>query len=71
MKGIEFIFLAIGAIAGAFLRYKIASTPPILLGALLANILIVNAIGSFILGLFCYTKYSSKRGLINRRTSWG
>ena len=40
MKGIEFVLLAIGTIAGAFLRYKIASISPILLGALPANILI-------------------------------
>jgi fluoride exporter len=52
LKGIEFVFLAMGAIAGAFLRYKIASTSPILLGALPANILIVNIIGSFVLGVF-------------------
>jgi CrcB protein len=52
MKGVEFVLLAVGAIAGAFVRYKIASTSPILLGALPANILIANIIGSFILGVF-------------------
>jgi fluoride exporter len=52
MKGIEFVFLALGAVAGAFLRYKIASASPILLGELPANILIVNVIGSFVLGVF-------------------
>ncbi|MDQ3902792.1 MAG: fluoride efflux transporter CrcB [Thermoproteota archaeon] len=53
IKGIEEIaFLSIGALAGAFLRYKIASSPIMLAGALLANVLIVNIIGSFILGVF-------------------
>jgi fluoride exporter len=51
MKGIEFIFLAIGALAGTFLRYKIVSSP-MLLGALPLNVLVVNIIGSFILGVF-------------------
>jgi len=51
MKGVEFIFLAIGALAGAFLRYKIVSSP-MLLGALPLNVLFVNIIGSFILGVF-------------------
>jgi CrcB protein len=51
MKGLEFVFLGIGALAGAFLRYKIASSP-ILLGALPINILIINVAGSFILGVF-------------------
>jgi len=51
LKSIEFAFLAIGAIAGAFLRYKIASGP-ILVGTLSVNILIINVIGSFILGVF-------------------
>ena len=51
MKGIEFILLVIGAVAGAFLRYKIVSSP-IILGVLPVNVLIVNVIGSFILGVF-------------------
>ncbi|SRR5581483_2567215 len=51
MKGIEFVFLAAGAVAGAFLRYKIAESP-VILGTLPVNILIVNVIGSFILGVF-------------------
>ncbi len=51
MKGIEFVFLVIGAVAGAFLRYKMASSP-LLFGTLPINILIVNTIGSFILGVF-------------------
>ena len=52
MKGIEFILLVIGAVAGAFLRYRIVSSPLILGGVLPVNILIVNIVGSFILGVF-------------------
>jgi fluoride exporter len=51
MKGIEFILLVMGAVAGSFLRYKIVSSP-IILGVLPVNVLIVNVIGSFILGVF-------------------
>jgi CrcB protein len=51
MKGIELIHLVVGALAGAFLRYKIVSSP-MLLGALPLNVLFVNIIGSFILGIF-------------------
>lgn len=51
MKGIEFVLLAAGAIAGAFLRYKIAESP-IIIGTLQINVLIINIIGSFILGIF-------------------
>ena len=51
MKGIEFIFLGIGAILGAFLRYKITAAP-LLFGNLVSNVLLVNIAGSFILGIF-------------------
>ena len=51
MKGIELILLVVGAVAGAFLRYKIVSSP-MLLGSLPLNVLFVNIIGSFILGIF-------------------
>ena len=51
MKGIEFVLLAVGALAGAFLRYKITSSP-ILFGILPLNVLIINVVGSFILGIF-------------------
>ncbi len=51
MKGIEFAFLAAGAVAGAFVRYKLAESP-VILGTLSVNILIVNVVGSFILGIF-------------------
>jgi CrcB protein len=51
MKGLEFGLLALGGIFGTFLRYKITESP-LLLGALQVNVLIVNVIGSFILGLF-------------------
>ena len=51
MKGLEFVFLAVGAVAGAFVRYKLAESP-VILGTLPVNILIINVIGSFILGVF-------------------
>jgi fluoride exporter len=51
MKGIELVFLAIGAVVGACLRYRLTDGP-ILLGGLSINILLVNVLGSFILGMF-------------------
>ena len=51
MKGLEFLLLGLGALAGAFLRYKMAESP-ILFGVLPINILIINVVGSFILGMF-------------------
>ena len=51
MKGIEFVLLAVGALAGTFLRYKIVSTP-LWLGALPLNVLAINVLGSFALGAF-------------------
>jgi fluoride exporter len=52
IKGIEeFVFLSVGALAGAFVRYRVVSSP-IILGALPINVLTVNIIGSFILGIF-------------------
>ena len=51
VKGIEFVLLAAGAILGAYLRYKITSFP-LILGIIGSNVLIVNIIGSFILGIF-------------------
>lgn len=51
LKGIEFVFLAIGALAGAFVRYKVTESP-IVLGVLPINILVINVAGSFVLGIF-------------------
>ena len=51
MKGIEFAMLALGAVAGAFVRYKLAESP-LVLGTLPLNILIINIVGSFVLGVF-------------------
>ena len=51
MKGLEFIFLAIGSVLGAFLRYKITESP-LLFNTLPLNVLIVNVLGAFILGAF-------------------
>ena len=51
MKGFEFLLLGLGALAGAFLRYKMTESP-FLFGVLPINILIINVLGSFILGIF-------------------
>ena len=51
MKGLEFIFLAVGSVLGAFLRYKVTESP-ILFNTLPVNVLIINVIGAFILGVF-------------------
>lgn len=47
----EFVLLGVGALAGAFLRYKLVSST-FVIGTLPVNILIINVIGSFILGVF-------------------
>lgn len=47
----EFIFLAMGSVLGAFLRYKITESP-LLFNTLPVNVLIVNVLGAFILGAF-------------------
>ena len=51
MKGLEFIFLGIGSILGAFLRYKLTESP-LIFNTLPVNVLIVNIAGAFILGIF-------------------
>ena len=51
MKGIEIGLLAIGGVIGTILRYKIVESP-LVFGTLPMNVLIVNVIGSFILGIF-------------------
>lgn len=51
VKGLEIGVLAMGGILGTFLRYKITESP-LLLGAFQVNVLVINVIGSFILGLF-------------------
>lgn len=51
MKGLEIAVLAVGGVLGTFLRYKIIESP-LLFGVLPLNILIVNVLGAFILGLF-------------------
>jgi CrcB protein len=45
------VLLAVGAVVGAYLRYGIVDSP-ITVGGLPVNVLIVNVIGSFILGVF-------------------
>ena len=51
MKMIEFVLLAVGAVVGAFLRYVMVASPKTIAG-LPVNVLAVNILGSFILGLF-------------------
>ncbi|GBL41463.1 putative fluoride ion transporter CrcB [Nitrosarchaeum sp.] len=51
MKGLEFVFLAVGSVLGVFLRYKITESP-LLFNTLPLNVLIVNILGAFILGMF-------------------
>lgn len=51
MKWLEFALLAAGAVVGAYLRYKLVESPLVIYG-LPVNVLIVNVLGSFILGLF-------------------
>jgi CrcB protein len=51
MKMIEFALLAVGALVGAFLRYAMVASPKTI-GGLPINVLAVNVIGSFILGVF-------------------
>lgn len=51
MKWIEVALLVVGAVVGALLRYKLIESPTTFYG-LPVNVLAVNIIGSFILGLF-------------------
>jgi CrcB protein len=51
MRLLEFALLVIGAVLGAFARYKLTSFP-VIFGIVGSNVLIVNIIGSFILGAF-------------------
>ncbi len=48
---IEFVLLAVGAVFGAFIRYSVVESPMTISG-LPVNVLFVNAVGSFLLGLF-------------------
>ena len=51
MKGLEFVFLGMGSVLGAFLRYKLTESP-LIFNTLPVNVLIVNIAGAFILGVF-------------------
>ena len=51
MTLIEFILLAAGASWRVFLRYIMVASPKTI-GGLPVNVLLVNVIGSFIIGLF-------------------
>ena len=51
MKAIELVMLVVGAVIGVLLRYKLVESP-FVLGGLEINVLIVNVLGSFLMGLF-------------------
>ncbi len=51
MKGLEFVFLGVGSVLGAYLRFKVIESP-LLFNTLPVNVLIVNVVGAFILGAF-------------------
>ena len=51
MKGMEFIFLGVGSVLGAYLRYRITESP-LLFNTIPVNVLMVNIVGAFILGIF-------------------
>ena len=53
MKGLEFVFLAVGSVLGAYLRFKVVESP-LLFNTLPVNVLIVNVIGAFIPRCICY-----------------
>jgi fluoride ion exporter CrcB/FEX len=46
MKGLEFIFLGVGSVLGAFLRYKLTESP-LLFNTLPVNVLMVNIAGKY------------------------
>ena len=52
MKGLEFIFLGVGSVLGAFLRYKLVYDSPLIFNTIPINVIIVNVLGAFILGMF-------------------
>jgi CrcB protein len=47
MKGLEFIFLAVGSVLGAYLRFKVIESP-LLFNTIPVNVLVVNVLGAFI-----------------------
>ena len=51
MQVTEIALLAVGAVVGALLRYRLVESP-LLVAGLQVNVLLVNVLGSFILGVF-------------------
>jgi CrcB protein len=51
MQLTEIALLIVGAVVGVLLRYKMVESP-LMLGLLQVNVLVVNILGSFVLGLF-------------------
>ena len=61
----DLVYLAVGALLGVYLRYKITGNP-LFLGSLPVSVLLVNVIGSLILGMSSTTV--SNLGLDERYT---
>ena len=51
MKGLDIILLLIGGMLGVYIRYRLVDSP-VAIDLLPINILLINVIGSFILGAF-------------------
>jgi CrcB protein len=51
MKGLEIILLLIGGMLGVLIRYRLVESPTSI-GPLPLNVLLINVVGSFILGAF-------------------
>lgn len=51
LNGVEIILLLVGGMLGVYIRYRLVDSP-VAIGSLPMNILLVNVIGSFILGAF-------------------
>ncbi|MGI0007394.1 MAG: fluoride efflux transporter CrcB [Nitrosotalea sp.] len=51
MKPLLIVLVVVGGLLGTFLRYKMTASP-LLFESLPVNVLIVNVVGSFILGVF-------------------
>jgi CrcB protein len=53
----KILLIAVGAVAGALLRYKLVESP-VMLGTFQVNVLAVNVLGSLVLGIFSVVAYS-------------
>jgi CrcB protein len=53
----EILLIAVGAVAGALLRYKLVESP-VMIGTFQVNVLAVNVLGSLVLGIFSVVAYA-------------